>query len=790
MRHSNPGLALEQCERGYALAQKSSQQDWNCRFRFLYAELLLDQSPETTSKVRELVAFQPAAGDHLPETLTRMWAVRGYAEQRSGDWERAEELYDRSFSGLSFVDDPCWRAELFIHHQAQTLLHLERTADAAQKLSQAMPDAEACPDRYWEALDPFVQGNLCNHVYRYEEAITCFDKCLLFSRRANIQILVPLSLGNLAVAYQNVGDHAKAVGVLNEIEAYYKQLGHLQPRQFRDWGEDEGHRARSYYAMARYDEAVREYKDAIRIAFATHDDLYVTRFNDELTSLYLERGDYESADQLNRHVLDTVDRRYEFPVAASAQLNSARLLRYRGQFSIAYEALKQLQHALLKFPDPKLTWQTHVELAHTLASLERFDQARLEFVTALNTAESARRSIMADGYRLTYFSQLLSLYQSYIAFLADRGDVSGALSAAESAHARLLAEKLNGSSAPNGSADFTHLARDKRAVLLSYSVGSQHSYLWVTTWHGSKMFSVPPKAEIEKDVKRLNEMIAEERDLTQEPQFGRMLYEKLIAPAAAVIPPGADIIIIPDGPLSDLNFETLIPPSSPPRYWLESASITVAPSLTLLNREQQRGIRPNRLLLVGAPVNAEPELGPLPGAARELEEIQQLFGAQKCLVLAGADATPARFKGSSPGRYSVIHFSAHAVPNRDSPLDSAIILSGDRDNHKLFAHDLAGIQLNADLVTLSACQSAGAKNIPGEGLVGLTWAVLRAGAGNVIASLWKVPDEASYELMARLYSHIAAGETLAHALHNAKLEMITQRKSVPYDWAAFQLYSR
>ncbi len=100
--------------------------------------------------------------------------------------------------------------------------------------------------------------------------------------------------------------------------------------------------------------------------------------------------------------------------------------------------------------------------------------------------------------------------------------------------------------------------------------------------------------------------------------------------------------------------------------------------------------------------------------------------------------------------------------------------------------------MTAELVTISACRSAGARIYAGEGLVGLTWAFLEAGAKNVIAGLWDVDDRSTAELAGRLYAEIARGAAPADALRAAKLELIhaggTYRK--PYYWGPFQLYTR
>jgi CHAT domain-containing protein len=128
------------------------------------------------------------------------------------------------------------------------------------------------------------------------------------------------------------------------------------------------------------------------------------------------------------------------------------------------------------------------------------------------------------------------------------------------------------------------------------------------------------------------------------------------------------------------------------------------------------------------------------------------------------------------------------------PLDSAIVLSPsstDRDNFRLYARDIVHRPLHARLVTISACYGSGLRNYAGEGLVGLSWAFLRAGAHQVIGAMWEVNDSSTPQLMDRLYGGLAKGAEPDRALRDAKLSLLhsdgVYRK--PLYWGAFQLYA-
>jgi CHAT domain-containing protein len=197
--------------------------------------------------------------------------------------------------------------------------------------------------------------------------------------------------------------------------------------------------------------------------------------------------------------------------------------------------------------------------------------------------------------------------------------------------------------------------------------------------------------------------------------------------------------------------------------------------------------KPN-LLLIGNAVSASSEFPPLPQAADEIRNVAHHFSDET--IIDGPKATPAAYLASDPGKFSYIHFVAHGTASRLSPLDSAVVLSPQGDTYKLYARDIVEKPLRADLVTISACYGSGSRAYSGEGLVGLSWAFLRAGARNVVAALWEANDVSTPKLMDMMYSAISSGSDPAAALHSAKLAMLHSDSVYrrPFYWAPFQLY--
>ena len=314
------------------------------------------------------------------------------------------------------------------------------------------------------------------------------------------------------------------------------------------------------------------------------------------------------------------------------------------------------------------------------------------------------------------------------------------------------------------------------------------------TWH-----ELPAEKKINALVEAYASLVENLRDpLDSESPAGRELAQILLDPVRKLLQDQTRIILVPDRALHSLNFETLPDPDQPSRYLIERATISIAPSLGVVAGAAETAGTENSILMIGDPEPAVEEYQRLPYASKEMTLIEQKFAASSggrmaghSVVLEGARAYPAAYRDNDPSKFSFIHFAAHAAANRESPLDSALILSRHDSGYTLSARDVMNVPLHAELVTLSACRSAGARAYSGEGPVGLSWAFLRAGARNVVAGLWDVNDLSTASLMADFYGRLTAGAPPADALRKAKLALAhsTGAYRKPFYWGPFQLYT-
>ena len=183
-------------------------------------------------------------------------------------------------------------------------------------------------------------------------------------------------------------------------------------------------------------------------------------------------------------------------------------------------------------------------------------------------------------------------------------------------------------------------------------------------------------------------------------------------------------------------------------------------------------------------------LQPLEFASREMAAISDLMAPGPRRIVAGAEATEDRVKRLPLSGYKILHFATHSLLDERVASRSALVLSEDPRSGEdgfLEAREIYDLELNADLVVLSACQTAGGKMEKGEGIQGLSRAFFCSGSRSVVASLWNVNDESTSFFMKTFYGFLTEGRTKQEALRLTKIRMCRSADWRPYHWAAFVL---
>lgn len=363
---------------------------------------------------------------------------------------------------------------------------------------------------------------------------------------------------------------------------------------------------------------------------------------------------------------------------------------------------------------------------------------------------------------------------------------------------------------------------DGRALLLEYALGEERSYLWAVGPDTLQSFELPPRPRIEKAARRWYDALKEnELAAGDARKAADELGAMLLGPVEGLLS-GQPLLIVADGALQYLPFGAL-PLAGAGRVLLidrhEVTSLPSASALAVLRRELADRAQASRVLAVLAdPVFSQEDSRVVPDARRgapaalrageidprqlprlrfsreEAEAIAGLVPEPLLYKALGFDASRSAVLSGELARYRMIHIAAHGLIDSRRPELSTIVLSlvdeqGRPQNGFLRLHDVYNLELQADLVALSACETALGREIRGEGLVGLTRGFMYAGAARVLASLWSVDDRPTAVLMKSFYHHmISGGLSPAAALRKAQSEMAHDpRWSSPYYWAGFSL---
>lgn len=747
------------------------------RLRLLRAEVLLMRRHVASASA---LLAEPIATDAALEA--RRVYLHGYQQMIEGRLEEALETLDRAVGIADRAD--ATDVVLDAHNLAgQALFRLNRFAEAERRLLQARALANRTGDRRRESVI-FGTLGLGNHrLERYDAAATWFEQALAFDEFAT-HMSYAAALSNAGMSYARLGEFDRArtlqeravqLHEMRNVPAYLEQaLGELGHTLLLS-GDAEGAvtlltRAREVAASAGRTDNAPLWLDSSATAL-----IDLQRWND--------------AERLNNESLELKQTAGRESTAPNF-VNRAYIAEGQGRYA---EAIDEFRAALEDDEAPSwVRWQAHAGLGSALVSSGRTTEGLRHFEQALNDIEDTRSAMLRPEHRIPFLARMMHFYRAYVDALIDAGQPLRALEVAEASRARVLTERFGAApGARLSAASLVERVRRANVTAVSYWLAPARSFAWVITPRGTRMVTLPASTDIDRLVSAHRQFI--ERALGDPARAtapGDALSAAVLTPVLAHVSSNAHVIVVPDGSLHGVNFETL-PVGEDRRYWIEDVTIAVAPAVALLDAPA-RASRPSKsMLLMGDAVDAGQGLGRLQYAAAEIDGIRRAFADADVSVRRGTEASPDVFIGAVPGRFSVIHFTAHATSNVQSPLDSSIELSpGTNGAFKLYARDIAQLSLDASLVTISACRSAGDRAYSGEGLVGLAWAFMHAGADRVIAGLWDVDDQSTATLMSDTYAGLAAGQSAAEALRSAKLRLIHSGGNFakPYYWAPFQVF--
>jgi CHAT domain-containing protein/Tfp pilus assembly protein PilF len=767
---------------------QSSSSDWTSTFRVELAKVLIYQGESG----RALALLQPP----LPARPTLEIEVR------------RKILLSIAQATLGHADD----AEVTVHEAllqcGSCVLHAEvlntqgvidinqNKLDEAERVLQAsLGDTHLGGGQFLKTQTLMNLGVVALREDHYEDALARFGEASALARSIGAKLAMEKAVGNIGNIYFKTGDFQRSLENCNEAEKQAAELG--VPKDQVLWlncaGESEAH-------IGDINAAHLFYERSLGIVQSMQNQKAILDLNVDLSFVELALNNPNAAEVHIHEAARLAALRKSSGAELYPLLLEALLRDVRGDKVAATRMLLDLDKRSAE--SPPVQWQTEGNLARIYTETGRQAQADHWFRRSIDTFQRRRSSLSSVESALPFLANGNDLFIGYADYLIHEHRPEEALNVIDESRAESLADGLRLSlpeqkRQPPQSLNVRSIAARLQATILVYSLRPKISYLWVITPTRQQFYEIAGRETILSLIQLHTKMILASKDLLSQPTApGRSLYDDLVGPAQGLIKKGSKVFIVGDEVLSGLNFESLQTSGEDSHYWIEDVTITNAKSLRLLSVKQAEGPRyaDRRILLMGDPVYRKDEYTDLPNASSEIKHVASHFSSDHRTIFTGAEASPAAYQISGAGHFSYIHFVAHGTANMTIPLDSAVVLSRNRDDatiYKLYARDILKQNLNADLVTVSACNGSGVRNYSGEGLVGLAWAFLRAGAHHVIGAMWEVSDVSTPQLMDHLYSELARGSEPDVALRSAKLSMIHSdgvfRK--PLYWAAFQLYS-
>jgi CHAT domain-containing protein len=736
----------------------------------------------------------------LPAGIGRANLLLNVAADLSGDYAAARLRATAAIAAFESIGDRDGRA--------RATLNLLRTstivpAEAERLAARAVEDARSAGNRTIEASALHSWGDRLFSRGQYEES---FDK-----------------LERAAGLYEQVGDRLGLGTVFNSLGRLYRAHGQLEEALRFQLKALDLHQAagqplqlmQSLNAVAvvhgmlgHASEARGFYERALVVAEQSSSPRIQDFLRANIASLLDDQGEFaRAASMLETVIANGVD---SYPSLRQGQLSNARL-----KLGQPREALAAAEKGLAlcgTAVNDCISALRH--RARAEAALGNQAAALNDVTDALNRIEGVRKQLVpADFFKQEFHRARDSIYSEAIALSLGEKQETRALETAELARARSFADLLaaraiepNGSSVvfrgPSGAAsgtsglrstvsapaasagDIERTAARLGSTFLLYWVADDELTEWVVTPDG-----VVRTRRVAVLRSRLDELVRATTPLTESGAAGmpstaawRELYALLVQPIRDALPrtTGSLITIVPHGPLLSLSFAAL--QDARGRYLLEDYTIHYAPAASVLqftSAQRPASGRTGDLLLVADPSlptrsKLERPLARLPGARAEAAAIARLVPKERVTILRDTLATEGAVRAAASGK-AVVHFATHAIVRDDDPFGSFLAMgpeSADADRDGLLtAQEVYVWHLDADMVVLSACRSAGGR-VTGDGVATFARAFIYAGTPSLVASLWDVADEPANRLLPGFYRAWLGGQSKARALRTAQLQLL------------------
>jgi CHAT domain-containing protein/Tfp pilus assembly protein PilF len=765
-----------------------------------------------------------------------------------GEPRKSIEHYTRAMSLSRQLDDRNGEAIAF-NNLGQIHAGLGDRQQALECYDRSLAVSRRIPNQRLEATTLNNIGNLYSDLGEPQKAIEYARRAGEIFRAVSDRFSEAHTLSNLGMMHTRMGQAATAIEILRQALALRQQTGDRRGEAYT-----RNHLGLAHHALGDERNAIEQYRLSLSLAQSVGDrqaEAYALGnlggAHAALKDLEKARESYRQSLQIWRSLLGRQPEATTLGNLAGVERDLGEMDASREHFRAALDLIESMRTNLASqelrgsyFASAQNLHQLYIDL---LVRLDNERPGKGFAAEALHASERARArglmELLAEAHyeikqgidpALQQREQALHTRLSWLGAQLDRAraqprpnqkqiaTLAAELRQAESERQHLETEIRRGSPKyaelfypePPRLEEIQSLL-DDRTALLEYAVGTERSYLFVVDREGLKYHRLPPAAEIERQVEELRGALLQTGRLGfgRYVRSARRLYETLIAPAAGALARKRNLIVIPEGKLHFLPFESLLASEAGAGgradhraldYLLKRWTVSYAPSAGVLAGLRQNG---GHRCPAQHPVKqfiafADPAYPPasdyksLPDSSREAAGIAKLFRPDETAVYLRDEASEEKVKASEHLLCARrVHFAAHGEISESEPQHSALVLKAGGsppEDGRLRTYEIFNLRLGADLVVLSACQTGMGKELKGEGVIGLARAFLYAGTSSAAVSLWQVPDRSTADLMIRFYQHLKQGGDKAGALRRAKLELIEAGYFAnPHYWAPFVL---
>ena len=730
----------------------------------------LGQYPQALEYFQQALTIEHETGDQAGEGTTLSNIGQVYAGL--GEYQQALDFYQRALTIAQETGDQAEEGTR-LHNIGAVYLALGQYPQVLDYLQREMAIAQELGDREGEGLTLSGIGVVYANLGQYSQALDYFQQALPIQQETGNRSGEGRTLSGIGQAFDGLSQYTKALDYYQQALIIEQELSDRQAE-----GTTLNNIGIVYKRLAQYDQALDYYQRALAIVQEIGDRAVEGTTLRNIGDLYQQQGDRAQAITYYQQAIEVTE-----AIQTDIRIEELKAS-FVAEHATRYEVLIGLLWDEGRFEEAF----NYAERARGRAFLDGLAGGNVDFRTGADAALLEREQ--------TLKAEISALHEQLV-LLRDRpqnewdSDAIAAtqadLAKREADYAQLLTEIKIQSPEAAGlvSVDVASLADvqallDSNATLVEYFVTEDRTLAFIIT---RDSFDT---AVVEAHSEELVQSITSFRDFARldDPHPGslKQLYAWLISPIKDKLKTPF-LGIVPHGILHYLPFAAL---TDGERYLGDEYSLFSLPSASTLRFIQEKRKPPtNTILALGNPTTTEPGLISLQSAQNEVKAIANMFGTEP---LVGDAATESYLRAQASG-VDILHLAAHGQYNPINPLFSAIYLTGDKqEDGRLEVHEIYGLDLTkaTNLVVLSACESQVGEVSAGDEVVGMTRAFLYAGTPSVIASLWKVDDQATTLLMERFYTHLKEGTGKAQALQQAQQELRAQYPH-PYYWAAFVL---